>query len=138
VADIHSITTGRAVVENLNLDNQFDKVRRWLCPADSSTNLNEAQKKRHQRTGPWFLKSQIFKRWKTGKCQHLWLHGLPGCGKTVLSATIIKNLNQQLDAPHVVLFFFFDFTGADNSRWTNLSARLLHNCSQNVRGLEKS
>jgi predicted ATPase len=94
VADIHSITTGtKAVVEILSLDNQFDKIRRWLCPPDPSTNLNEAQKKRHKGTGSWFLKSKIFEQWKTGKFQHLWLHGLSGCGKTVLSATIIENLN---------------------------------------------
>ncbi|KAH1416219.1 hypothetical protein KXW31_004599 [Aspergillus fumigatus] len=142
VADIHSITTGtKAVVENLNLDSQFDKVRRWLCPPDPSTNLNEAHKKRHQGTGSWFLENQIFKQWKTGKRQHLWLHGLPGCGKTVLSATIIENLNQQLDASHVVLFFFFDFTDADKQSLDklvrSLVAQLYSKCEESRKELNK-
>jgi hypothetical protein len=55
-ADIRSITTDtRSVVESLSLDNQSGKIKEWLSPPDSSTNLNEAQKKRHEGTGSWFL-----------------------------------------------------------------------------------
>ncbi|THC91604.1 hypothetical protein EYZ11_008926 [Aspergillus tanneri] len=142
VADIHSITTGtRTVVESLSLDNQSDKIKKWLCPPDSSTNLNEAQKKRHEGTGSWFLQSEPFKQWKSGKCQHLWLHGIPGCGKTVLSATIIEHLNQQLDSSNAVLDFFFDFTDADKQSLDklvrSLVAQLYSRCENSRNELNK-
>ena len=36
----------------------------------------------------------------------LWLHGIPGCGKTVLSSTIIEDLQK---SGYIVLYFYFDF-----------------------------
>ncbi|KAE8371840.1 Pfs, NACHT and ankyrin domain protein [Aspergillus bertholletiae] len=126
VADIRSITTGtRAVVEDLSQDNQFNKIKEWLSPPDPSTNLNEAQKKRQEGTGIWFLESNPFQEWKTGTRQHLWLHGIPGCGKTVLSATIINHLNQQLNSSHVILDFFFDFTDQNKQSLDNLVRSLV-------------
>lgn len=98
------------MVEGLKLDNKFSKIEKWLSPPDPSINLNKAQKERHKGTGFWFLESQPFKEWKSGIRQNLWLHGIPGCGKTILSATIINHLNQQLDSSDAVLHFFFDFT----------------------------
>jgi Cdc6-like AAA superfamily ATPase len=86
------------------------KINNWLLPSDSSTNFNEAKGKRHEGTGSWFLESERFKEWKFGSRQCLWLHGIPGCGKTVLCSTIIENLRQNKeDSSHIVLDFFFDF-----------------------------
>jgi archaellum biogenesis ATPase FlaH len=40
--------------------------------------------------------------------QCLWLYGEAGCGKTILSATILNHL-LQLDTGHTTLAFFFDY-----------------------------
>lgn len=41
----------------------------------------------------------------------LWLYGIPGCGKTILSSTIIQDLFQHCvdDPGKVVAYFYFDF-----------------------------
>ncbi|KAI8715182.1 hypothetical protein NCS52_01025400 [Fusarium sp. LHS14.1] len=83
------------------------EVERWLSPPDYSTNANLARKRRHAGTGTWFLDSLIFQEWKLGSRQHLWLYGLAGCGKTVLSTTILDNLLQT--DTRTTLVFFFDF-----------------------------
>lgn len=114
VGAIHSIAKDtRGMVENLSLDNRSVEIEKWLCPPDPSTNLNEAQKKLEKGTGSWFFEGEPFKQWKTGQCQHLWLHGIPGCGKTILSAAIIEDLSQQSDSSQIVLNFFFNFSDAD-------------------------
>ncbi|KAF3384972.1 Ankyrin repeat domain-containing protein 29 [Penicillium rolfsii] len=85
-----------------------DEIRRWLCPPDPSTNANQARALRHEGTGAWLLETHNFQLWHSGSHQHLWLHGLAGCGKTVLSATVLDHLakgNRSL-----VLSFFFDFS----------------------------
>ncbi|KAF7136844.1 hypothetical protein CNMCM5793_006414 [Aspergillus hiratsukae] len=128
-------------VDGLAQDNQSRKIYDWLKPPDPSTNLNEAQKKRHEGTGTWFLQSEPFKEWKAGKRRYVWLHGIPGCGKTVLSATIIEHLNQQLDSSHVVLDFFFDFTDTNKQSLDtlvrSLVAQLYSRCENSRKELDK-
>ena len=57
----------------------------------------------------------------------LWLHGIPGCGKTVLSSTILQNV---LDRYHTkprsaVLFFYFDFNEAEKQRHEKMIRSLI-------------
>jgi SpoVK/Ycf46/Vps4 family AAA+-type ATPase len=142
VAAIQSHTTAMsAVVNDLSLVNQSDRIKRWLSPPDPSTNLNEAQKKRQNGTGSWFLKSKPYKQWKAGKHQHLWLHGIPGCGKTILSATIIDDLNQKPDSSCIVLNFFFDFTDTDKQSLDklvrSLITQLYSRCRESRKELDK-
>ncbi|KAJ5152694.1 uncharacterized protein N7482_009172 [Penicillium canariense] len=111
IQQIHAIVSvTKTAVESLESNRHLDQIRTWLSAPDTSTNLNEAQKKRQAGTGLWFLESASFQEWYVGTRQTLWLYGIPGCGKTVLSASIIDYLNQQLHSTGVILEFFFDFT----------------------------
>ncbi|KAL2201539.1 hypothetical protein P885DRAFT_26407 [Corynascus similis CBS 632.67] len=83
------------------------QLERWLRPPDTSTNFNQARKKWHEGSGQWFLNSATFNEWKHGSRRHLWLYGLAGCGKTVLSTTIVNQLQKMQDC--FVLEFYFDF-----------------------------
>jgi Cdc6-like AAA superfamily ATPase len=117
------------------------KVKEWLSSPDTSINLNEALERHHEGTGSWFLDSDPFQEWKSGTRRHIWLHGIPGCGKTVLSATIIKHLNQQLDAGQLVLYFFFDFTNSNKQSLDklvrSLVAQLYGRCEASRNDLDK-
>ncbi|KAL8392111.1 hypothetical protein RB599_004859 [Gaeumannomyces hyphopodioides] len=86
-----------------------EKVKKWLSPVDPSTNANHASNLHHPGTGAWLLESDVFKEWESGSRRHMWLHGFAGCGKTVLSATILNHLTKKDDS-HLVLRFFFDFS----------------------------
>ncbi|KAL4995400.1 purine and uridine phosphorylase [Aspergillus recurvatus] len=85
-----------------------DRIRRWLRPPDPSTNANHARTLRHEGTGAWLLKHPIFQSWHAGARRHLWLYGLAGCGKTVLSATVLEYLEAENN--DLILRFFFDFS----------------------------
>ncbi|KAJ4078218.1 hypothetical protein NW760_015285 [Fusarium oxysporum] len=95
-------------VMSMASDHRFAKIEGWLSPPDYSTNANLARKRRHPGTGAWLLNSPVFQEWKLGTRQHLWLYGLAGGGKTVLSTTILDHL-LQIDT-HTTLAFFFDFS----------------------------
>jgi SpoVK/Ycf46/Vps4 family AAA+-type ATPase len=135
VADAHSIVKG------MRTDSQSNKINDWLSPPDPSTNLNEAKKKRHEGTGSWFLESEQFKEWKSGPRRCLWLHGIPGCGKTVLCSTIIEYLRQNKeDSSHVVLDFFFDFNDIEKQSLDklvrSLVAQLYSGCKHSRKELD--
>jgi hypothetical protein len=88
-----------------------DKICAWLSPPDPSSNYNKAHKQRQAETGLWLLDSAKFKEWKAAPASRLWLHGIPGCGKTILSSTIIEYLLQHCDnGPSMATaYFYFDF-----------------------------
>ncbi|EXM13459.1 hypothetical protein FOTG_18088 [Fusarium oxysporum f. sp. vasinfectum 25433] len=98
----------KAIVEAVRSNQHVAAIKDRLSPPDSSTNVNHARKLRHEGTGEWFLNSAAFREWETGSRRHLWLYGLPGCGKTVLSTTILDYLIHIDD--HITLDFFFDFS----------------------------
>ncbi|KAI9703722.1 MAG: hypothetical protein M1836_007492 [Candelina mexicana] len=96
-------------------DNLYEKILRWLAAPDPSLNHNAARKKWQAATGSWFVGSEQFIDWKRNPNTFLWLHGIPGCGKTILSSTIIEDalthcgLNPNL----AVAYFYFDFNDTE-------------------------
>ena len=96
-------------VKHLGFEQRREKIDRWLLPPDPSINYNKALEQRYEGSGLWFLASGAFTKWKTRRSSFLWLHGIPGCGKTILSSAIIKNLDSVLSS-QPLLYFYFDFT----------------------------
>ncbi|KAK6350646.1 hypothetical protein TWF718_003833 [Orbilia javanica] len=94
-------------IESLLSEQQKPDIHKWLSPSDPSTNLNIALREHHENSGVWFLNSTNFCNWKTHRNSLLWLHGIPGCGKTVLSSIIIAHL--QSISPRQLLYFYFDY-----------------------------
>ncbi|KAJ4321942.1 hypothetical protein N0V94_002654 [Neodidymelliopsis sp. IMI 364377] len=87
------------------------KICQWLSAPDPSTNYHKAHKQRQAETGLWLLQSASFTAWKENAGSRLWLYGIPGCGKTILSSTIIETLLQHChdDINMVTVYFYFDF-----------------------------
>ncbi|KAH7187156.1 hypothetical protein DER44DRAFT_845110 [Fusarium oxysporum] len=125
-------------VMNMASDHQFAKIERWLSPSDYSTNANLARERRHPGTGTWLLNSPAFQEWELGSRQHLWLYGLAGCGKTILSTTILDHL-LQIDT-HTTLTFFFDFSDPRKQRLEDLlrslAVQLYHTGNEAARRLD--
>lgn len=95
----------------LKADARYHHIYDWLSPPDHTTNQHSALSKRHDGTGQWFVKGEVFTAFKEGKVPFLWLSGIPGCGKTILSSSIIEDLqHSSLVASAVLLYFYFDFS----------------------------
>ncbi|KAH7201175.1 ankyrin repeat-containing domain protein [Fusarium oxysporum] len=108
IGDVQQTTVAtKAATDSIRSHLRTDEMKRWLCPPDPSTNANHAMKLRHEGTGAWLLENPVFQEWYSGSRRHLWLNGLAGCGKTVLSATVLDHLVKGDD--RLVLRFFFDF-----------------------------
>ncbi|KAI9693419.1 MAG: hypothetical protein M1820_009295 [Bogoriella megaspora] len=93
--------------------NHFRDMLCWLSPVDPSQNYNAAIQKRQPGTGEWLLRSPAYRNWIDSPGS-LWLEGIGGCGKTVLSSTVISDLqtvNRDEDA--LIVYFYFDFRDQD-------------------------
>ncbi|KAK8040286.1 hypothetical protein PG991_000074 [Apiospora marii] len=81
-------------------------------PPDPSINFNIAREQHQQGTGKWLLESDQYRKWKTERNSFLWLKGISGCGKTILSSSVITDLEQGATFPNLV-YFYFDFNDTD-------------------------
>lgn len=96
--------------------NEVDLILLWLSPPDPWTNHHSARGVHQAGTGAWALKDDTYKAWLSGSTRHLWLYGKAGCGKTVLSSTIVEDV--QCHCRQAVNFGFalFYFTFSDQGK----------------------
>ncbi|KAL1966043.1 hypothetical protein VTN77DRAFT_4983 [Rasamsonia byssochlamydoides] len=119
------------------LNSSFPYFLKWLSAPDPYVNHNKALKQCLAATGRWFLESPQYREWKTKVGSFLWLRGIPGCGKTILSSTIIQDLIQSStdDFTNALAFYYFDFNDSQKQRvqpmLKSIIAQLSRQC-QNV------
>jgi ankyrin repeat protein len=86
-----------------------ESIKEWLSPTDFDSDTSEYKKHLNshvQGTGQWIQATSQYKRWlDTDEIGDLWIRGIPGSGKSVVAASLIRDLKSRGDAP--VLFFFF-------------------------------
>ncbi|KAF8122745.1 hypothetical protein K438DRAFT_1176759 [Mycena galopus ATCC 62051] len=80
-------------------------LEKWLQPANVALSQRDAANKRHAETGLWLFQRVEFKEWIYASNSLMWLHGISGSGKTVLSSTIINALRARAEP---LAFFYFD------------------------------
>lgn len=107
----HMAAGNARVIGNEDIDKRRDAILRWLSSPDPSSSYQKALKLRQPDTGLWFLESEQYASWKASPSSFAWLHGIPGCGKTILSSTIIENVLYHCtnDPGKVAAYFYFDF-----------------------------
>lgn len=109
-----------------------DRIQSWLFPADPYINLKRALNTRHPGSGAWFLQDEQYLQWKSSLKSSLWLHGLAGCGKTVLVSSIVENLQQAIgpnrlaSSSPILLYFFFDFRDKRKQSLEDMARTLAH------------
>ncbi|KAF4893181.1 hypothetical protein CGCVW01_v014154 [Colletotrichum viniferum] len=102
-----SIQEANRTASYIRTSQRHTDLRRWLSPPNSSTNADSARIVRQEGTGSWIFDEPSFQLWRSGFRQHIWLYGLSGSGKTVLSTTIFDRLKKE--DVQCLLQFYFDF-----------------------------
>ncbi|KIK62144.1 hypothetical protein GYMLUDRAFT_242835, partial [Collybiopsis luxurians FD-317 M1] len=96
-------------------NNERKKIQEWLNAPDCTINFQVADDKRTEGTGKWILSHPEYMKWKQSPSV-LWVQGKAGSGKTVLSTTIIRDLEQE--APENVWYHYFDSRDNTNQKST--------------------
>ena len=110
----------------------------WLAPTNHEANyfvddLRSASESCHPGTCMWILDRPEFNTWRDQGPENvftrlLWLTGVPGAGKTVLSSFVINNLSaasSEMTSPPI-LHFFFKLTDNDKNSVLAVTRSLLY------------
>lgn len=78
---------------------------------------NDAVKIREEETCRWILRQQEWRDWRGGNRRPIWIYGIPGAGKTILSSYINQQVQarcagQSSKAFH--LYFYFSYRHTDD------------------------
>ncbi|KAG6816914.1 hypothetical protein H0H93_007640 [Arthromyces matolae] len=85
------------------------EVKQWLNAADYRHDYRTAEGLRYQGTCEWILKKPLYTNWESSTSNSLlYIHGIPGAGKTVLSSWIINHLQTTRDRDILLYHYFKD------------------------------
>ncbi|KAL8655532.1 MAG: hypothetical protein Q9226_003009 [Calogaya cf. arnoldii] len=95
--------------QSIQEDMNYDTIIKWLNAPDAAINQHQASEKRGAATtGKWLIDSDDYAKWKVQPHSVYWLHGILGCGKTILASTIIDDLSKNCrTSPSSLAYFYF-------------------------------
>ncbi|KAJ7143644.1 vegetative incompatibility protein HET-E-1, partial [Mycena filopes] len=101
-------------------------LNNWLHPAQISVSQCNALNQRHPaRTGSWLLALPAFKEWIYTPRSLLWLHGISGCGKTILRSFSHSVCRTLPNVSYLCTYFYFETNNPDQNTVTHLLSSLV-------------
>lgn len=113
--------------EKQELQDQREAILNWLTPVDYTLQQNDFIKLRQEGTGRWLLNSAEFTTWVGRDKQTLLCPGIPGAGKTILTAIVIDELTARFakDPTIGIAYIYCNHRRKGEQHVDNLLASLL-------------
>jgi hypothetical protein len=115
----------------------------WVAPDDYGSQQSHHLRRRHPGTGQWLLETGVFKLWSGGKGGSLFCRGMPGAGKTILTAVVVDNLlgrrgADNNDSTIGVAFLYCSSSQKEETTPEGLLLSVLRHLSQGLPSLPES
>ncbi|KAK6353535.1 hypothetical protein TWF696_005498 [Orbilia brochopaga] len=115
------LTEHRAILTNLSTYTDITRrttVLNWYKTSDPEHNHKISRSRHDPSTCQWVFDLDVFKSWLSTPNTHLWMHGIPGAGKTIICSTVIEHLKTTYERNSAarVIYYYFDF--ADTKKQT--------------------
>ncbi|KAK0726405.1 hypothetical protein B0T21DRAFT_350542 [Apiosordaria backusii] len=94
-------------------DSEKREVYSWLRHTDPSSLHHRCCIQHEAGTGDWILRSNEWQNWLEGRRRCLWLHGIPGAGKTILAShlvTVLKDHCKECTVPTACVYYYCYFS----------------------------
>ncbi|KAH6632825.1 hypothetical protein F5144DRAFT_651458 [Chaetomium tenue] len=87
------------------------EILEWITPINYGPQQSDFLRKREPDTGQWLLHSAAYRKWADTKGLTLFCPGVPGAGKTILTATVIDNLCKRFkyDSSVGIAYLYLNF-----------------------------
>ncbi|KAH6718299.1 hypothetical protein BKA61DRAFT_599405 [Leptodontidium sp. MPI-SDFR-AT-0119] len=112
----------------------------WLTTIDYASQQSDFINRRQAGTGQWLIDSEEYQTWVQTPKKTLFCPGIPGAGKTILTAIIIDDLTMrfQSEADIGIAYLYCNFRRQDEQKADDLLASLLKQLSQKRASLPES
>ena len=104
-----TIRSSQEVSDQIYLDEYRERVLKAFLLVDPRRNYEISLALRHPTTGFWLTQGEQFKDWLSNLGSRLWLTGIPGAGKTVLSGLMIQECIVRANPRRAVAYFYCDY-----------------------------
>ncbi|KAE9569561.1 hypothetical protein CGMCC3_g14333 [Colletotrichum fructicola] len=94
---------------------RINEILTWISkePYEQHHTLNKSEVL--EGTGKWLLEDEVFQSWKNNKTSSiLWLHGIPGSGKSKLTLIVVEDAMQS--SPAATVYFYCSRNPAEPGR----------------------
>ncbi|KAJ4351195.1 uncharacterized protein N0V89_006534 [Didymosphaeria variabile] len=110
---IRSVETLLRQRENIDtrikLDEERESILDYFLFVDPQPGFQTSVRLRCATTGFWLTEDETFCQWNNSSCNILWMSGIPGAGKTVLSGLVIQGCMAKASENRAVAFFYCDY-----------------------------
>ncbi|KAL5083750.1 hypothetical protein Trisim1_000954 [Trichoderma cf. simile WF8] len=133
ISDVLSIVQeGVDKLVNVQRNKDHQEILEWLTPIDYAHQQRDFMKIRQPDTGHWFLNSEEYQAWIESDKQTLFCPGVPGAGKTIMTAVVINNLYNRYkgDADIGISYLYCDYRRQNEQKAEDLVANLLKQLTQ--------
>jgi hypothetical protein len=125
--------TGRITRNNVVIlvrhqeDQRRQTILDWITLIDYAPQQSDFINRRQAETGQWLLDSVEFQEWLKTDKRTLFCPGIPGAGKTILTAIAVDNLSTQfINEPTIgIAYIYCSFRRKDEQKGEDLLASLL-------------
>jgi hypothetical protein len=141
VLDTVSRTEANIKMMRSKLDKREDlEILNWITLIDYSPQQTDYIRRRQAGTGQWLLDSAKYQTWLNASKQTLFCTGIPGAGKTILTAIVVDDLGARFLANRNVgiAYLYCSFGRQDEQTAENLLASLLKQLIQEQSSLPDS
>ncbi|KAJ3484049.1 hypothetical protein NLG97_g7154 [Lecanicillium saksenae] len=109
----------------------------WLTTVDYAPVQSDLMVRKEAGTGQWLLNAEEFQTWVSAEGENLFCPGIPGAGKTMLSAIVVDNLTRRFgsDENVAIAYIYCDYRRTQEQQAAHLLASLLKQIAERRRSL---
>ena len=93
----------------IELNSHRKEILSFFEKVDPTEYLNTNRRLRQEGTGIWFTKGDTLGEWLASRDANIWLYGIPGAGKTVLSAAVVQTILDLCKPDEAIGYFYCDY-----------------------------
>ena len=84
-----------------------EKALAWLSPVNPASKLKEFRRDRQRGTGTWLFDLSEMSTWLETSNSALWIYGIPGAGKTMLSTLVVDEVLTRKRSSSIGTAYFY-------------------------------